>query len=110
MHWKALSSLSQLLGVNADFSGPVSTMVTFLASDGPATTRNTTFIITDDNITEPNETILISGSSLSTFGMFSENGDTATITIIDNGEYVLGVYVHTGYVIMVLTELPSFLG
>ena len=55
--------------------------------DGPTTMRNTTFTIVDDSISgEPDETIEISGSSLSTAGRFVQNGDTATITIIDDGE------------------------
>ena len=70
-----------------DFSGPAPAVVTFLENDGPTTTRNTIFTIIDDSISgEPDETIEISGSSLSTAGRFAQNGDTATITIIDDGE------------------------
>ena len=70
-----------------DFSGPVPTVVTFFANDGPTTTRDTIFTIVDDSVSgEPDETIAVSGSSLSTAGVFALNGDTATITIIDDGE------------------------
>ena len=67
---------------SADFSGPNPNVVTFLAGDGPGTSRNTVFTIVDDNILEPDETILISGTSLSALGQFLVGGDTAALTII----------------------------
>jgi len=67
---------------SADFSGPNPSVVTFLAGDGPGTFRSTVFTIVDDNILEPDETILISGTSLSALGQFLVGGDTAALTII----------------------------
>ena len=69
---------------SADFSGPNPSVVTFLAGDVPGTSRNTVFTIVDDNILEPDETILISGTSQSALGQFQTGGDTAVITITDD--------------------------
>jgi len=67
-----------------DFSGPNPGVVTFLAGDVPGTSRNTVFTIVNDNFVEPDETILISGTSQSTLGQFQAGGNTAVITITDN--------------------------
>jgi len=69
---------------SADFSGPNPGVVTFLAGDGPGTSRSTVFTIVDDSIVDPGETILISGTSQSALGQFQTGGDTAVITITDD--------------------------
>jgi len=69
---------------SVDFSGPVPSVVTFLAGDGPGTFRNTVFTIVNDSTIESNETILISGTSLSALGQFEAGGDTAVITITND--------------------------
>ena len=58
--------------------------MTFLAGDGPGTFRSTDFNIVNDNDLEGDETILISGISLSALGQFQAGGDTAVITITDD--------------------------
>jgi len=68
---------------SVDFSGPVPGVVMFLAGDGPGTSRSTVFTIVNDNDVEPDETILINGTS--TLGEFQVGGDTAIITIINGG-------------------------
>jgi len=67
-----------------DFNGPNPVVVTFLAGDGPGTSRSTVFTIVNDGIVEPDETILISGTSQSALGQFQTGGDTAVITITDD--------------------------
>ena len=67
-----------------DFSGPVPGVVTFLAGDGSGTIRSTVFTIVNDGIVEPDETIFISGTSLSALGQFEDGGDTVVITITDD--------------------------
>ena len=69
---------------SADFSGPNPGVVTFLVGDGPGTFRSTVFTIVDDNDVESDETILMSGTSLSALGQFQAGGDTAFITILDD--------------------------
>jgi len=58
--------------------------VTFLAGDVPGTSRSTVFTIVNDGIVEPDETILMSGTSLSPLGQFQAGGDTAAITILND--------------------------
>jgi len=61
-------------------------VVTFLAGGGPGTFRSTVFNVVNDNILELDETILISGTSLSTLGQFQAGGDTPAITITDDDD------------------------
>ena len=83
---------------SADFSGPNPGVVTFLAGDGPGTSRNTVFTIVNDNDVESDETITMSGTSLSALGQFQAGGDTAVITITDNdGRCLFTVQLHNKY-------------
>jgi len=59
-------------------------VVTFLAGDGPGTFRSTVFTIVNDDTLEPDETILISGTSLSALGQFQAGGNTAAITVSED--------------------------
>jgi len=63
-------------------------VVTFLAGNGPGTSRSTMFTIVDDNDMESDETIAMSGTSLNALGQFQAGEDTAVITITDDdGRY-----------------------
>ena len=73
-----------LFFASADFSGPNPGVVTFLAGDGPGTFRSTVFNVVNDNILELDETILISGTSLSPLGQFQAGGETTVIAITDD--------------------------
>ena len=58
--------------------------MTFLVGDGPGTSRTTVFTIVNDNDVESDETITMSGTSLSALGQVLVGGDTAVITITDD--------------------------
>ena len=70
--------------VSADVSGPAPNVVTFLAGDGPGTSRSTVITVVNDSDMESDETVLISGTSQNTLGQFQPGGDTAFITILDD--------------------------
>ena len=72
------------LFASVDFSGPNPGVLMFLAGGGPGTFRSTVFNVVNDNILELDETILISGNSLSPLGQFQAGGETTVIAITDD--------------------------